>query len=260
MLELSQLFIHITNHDKYSLKYYNNKSIHHNLTLRDLPLQDIGYSVQKALITLPIDSDIDYKIHDLKKLASNFKNAFQVVMYQKENYKHYFIDIYFVERDLVHDYTYASCDMAYYKSSGKRMKDISKYNEENDNHVYVQAGERIPTISNGEVKYIKTKKWSKLLVTSKKHFIRKNNTRKECIVRYLNNKISRTTNKIRLATANQWRECKLEFMYVIKKQIMNANKGKTEKQLYYQTDNAMHRARIRNKEKVQHKDIRMKFI
>lgn len=260
MLELSQLFVHITTQDKYQLRYYNNKSILCNLTLKDLPLDNINVSVQKAVVKLPIHSNIDYTQQDLKKIASNFKNAFKLVMYQKDDYKHYFVDIYFIERDLVYDYTYASCDMAYYKSSGNRMKDISKYNKDNDNHVYVQAGERIPTISNGEVKYIKTKRWSKLLVTSKKHFIRKNNARKEHIVRELNKKIKITTDKIRLATAKEWRECKLEFMYAIKKQVINLNLDKTEKQLYYQIDKAMHRARIRNREKVQRKDIRMRFL
>lgn len=260
MFSLSQLYLHVSHVSNFNSSHYNNKHILYNLSLKELPLQDIEYSIQKALITLPIDSDISYTVQDLKKLASNFKNAFKVVMYQKDNYKHYFIDIYFVERELVYDYDYATCDMAYYKSSGKRMKDISKYKDNNENHIYVKSGERIPTISNGEIKYIKKKKWSKLLVTSKKHFINKNNTRKDNIVRYLNNKYRLITDQVRLATAKEWRECKLEFMYAIKKQVINSNMHKTEKQLYYQIDKAMHMARIRNKDKVQVRNIRGRFI
>lgn len=260
MFSLSLLYLRVSHIQNFNISHYNNKHLIHNLSLKELPVQDIEYSIQKALITLPIDTDIEYSVNDLKKLASNFKNAFKVVMYQKDNYKHYFVDIYFVERDLIVDYDYATCDMVYYKSSGKRMKDISKYNKNNENHIFVKEGERIPTISNGEIKYVKNKKWSKLLVTSKKHFIRKNNTRKENIVRYLNNKYSLITDKLRLATAKEWKECKLEFIYAVKKQIINSNLHKTEKQLYYQIDKAMHNARIRNRDRIQRVNIREKFI
>lgn len=242
-MQLEQVFINIHSVKHYS--NYANSDIIHSIKLSDTTC-DKGY--QKALIKLP--KDITYNEHMLKTIAKQFKNATKVVLYQREHFNHYFLDVYYIDRQLKNDYLVATSDMVIFKGSGKRMRDISKYNPSNDNHIYIKAGEKVPQIDSKGANYVKTKTWSKLLTYSKKHFIRRNNQRKTIIASYINKLLMQINVNKAYLTAQEWAEHKLEFMYKVEQDILNTFKKEPRSALIYLIDKEKHKARIRNNKKM----------
>lgn len=245
-MQLEQMFINIHSVKHYS--NYANSDIIHSLNLSNLTC-DKGY--QKALIKLP--KNITYNEHMIKIIARQFKNATKVVLYQREHFNHYFLDVYYIDRQLKNEYLVATSDMVLYKRSGKRMRDISKYNSNNDNHIYIKAGEKVPQIDSNGVNYVKTKTWSKLLTYSKKHFIHRNNQRKMVIAKYINKLLMQVNANKAYLTAQEWANFGLEFMYKVEQDIMDSHKNCSRNDLLSLIEKYKHFARIKNKKK-------MKFI
>jgi hypothetical protein len=243
-MDIEQLFIRVCTVKRYST--YGSSNVHYNIDISDMTCSK-GY--QKALIRLP--KDLDYSKKILTDIAKYFKNATKVVMYERENFNYYFLDVYYIDRQLKNDYLTAKTDMVFFRGSGKRMKDIKCYNPNNDNHFYVQAGERIPTMVNGEPKYFKVKKWSSRLTNNKRDFLNKNNERKNLISKYLNDLLRLVKPNKALVTAKQWGKFGLEFMGRIEAQIIGTHKNYTKAELMPTIRKYQYKAKLNNRKKMQ---------
>ncbi len=238
-MDLEQLFLRISNVKSFSS--YNNVDVLLDFNLKHLTCEK-GY--QKAMIKLP--KTLVYTEEMLRVISKQFKNTVKVVLYEREYFKSYFLDVYFIDRDLKNDFSYATSDMVMYKSSNKRMKDISKYNPKNENHYYITKGEKVPEFQSKKIKYNKKRKWSTLKVRSKKHFNARNHQRKLIISIYINKLLKNIGVNKKYVTAKKWGELGLEFMWRVEQQVLSNNPGKSRKELYHLIEYFKDKAREKN--------------
>ncbi len=242
-MDIEQLFLRISNVK--SFPAYNNVDVLIDFDIKQLTCEK-GY--QKAMIKLP--KTLVYTEDMLRVISKQFKNAVKVVLYEREYFKSYFLDVYFIDRDLKNDFSYATSDMVMYKSSNKRMKDIRKYNPNNDNHYFIAKGEKIPEFKDNEAVYEKKRKWNTLKVRSKKYFNARNHQRKLIISIYINKLLKNIGINKKYVTAKKWGELGLEFMWKVELEVLSSNPGKSRKELYQLIEDFKDKARKRNKKKI----------
>ncbi len=243
-MDLEQLFLRISNVKSFST--YNNVDVLIDFDLKQLTCEK-GY--QKAMIKLP--KTLVYTEDMLRVISKQFKNAVKVVLYEREFFKSYFLDVYFIDRDLKNDFSYATSDMVMYKSSNKRMKDISKYNSSNDNHCFIAKGEKVPNFKDSEVIYERKKMWSTLKVRSRKHFNARNHQRKLIISLYINKLLKNIGINKKYVTAKKWDELGLEFMWKVEQEVLNNNPEKSRKELFQMIYYYKYLSHLKNKKKIQ---------
>lgn len=105
-------------------------------------LSGTGIKLRKITISLPKE------LKSSTTIIQGFSNLIpfkykQFFLYKKEEFL--YLDIFYIDRELIQDYKYAKSDKVFNIKSGKELKDKSRYNSKNSNHLLIKKGNKLPT-------------------------------------------------------------------------------------------------------------------